>query len=46
MILADPQNSGRTYEIYVFLFAVYLAIGGAITYASRRLEAHLARGSR
>ncbi|MFC5421516.1 amino acid ABC transporter permease [Bosea eneae] len=46
MILADPQNSGRTYEIYVFLFAVYFAIGGAITYASRRLEAHLARGSR
>jgi general L-amino acid transport system permease protein len=46
MILADPQNSGRTYEIYVFLFAVYLAIGGAITFASRRLEAHLARGSR
>ncbi|MHC2285435.1 amino acid ABC transporter permease [Bradyrhizobium barranii] len=46
MILADPQNSGRTYEIYVFLFAVYLATGGAITYASRRLEAHLARGSR
>lgn len=46
MILADPQNSGRTYEIYVFLFAVYFAIGAAITYASRRLEAHLARGSR
>ncbi|MDR6872148.1 general L-amino acid transport system permease protein [Bosea sp. BE125] len=46
MILADPQNGGRTYEIYVFLFAVYFAIGGAITYASRRLEAHLARGSR
>jgi general L-amino acid transport system permease protein len=46
MVLADPQNSGRTYEIYVFLFAVYLAIGGAITFASRRLEAHLARGSR
>lgn len=46
MILADPQNSGRIYEVYVFLFAVYFAIGGAITYASRRLEAHLARGSR
>lgn len=46
MILADPQNSGRTYEVYVFLFAVYLTIGSAITYASRRLEAHLARGSR
>lgn len=46
MILADPQNSGRSYEIYIFLFAVYFAIGGAITFASRRLEAHLARGSR
>jgi general L-amino acid transport system permease protein len=46
MILADPQNSGRTYEIYVFLFAVYFAVGGAITYASRRLEGYLARGSR
>jgi len=46
MILADPQNSGRTYEIYVFLFAVYFTIGGAITYASRRLETHLAKGSR
>jgi general L-amino acid transport system permease protein len=46
MILADPQNSGRIYEVYIFLFAVYFAIGGAITYASRRLEAHLARGSR
>lgn len=46
MILADPQNSGRTYEIYVFLFAVYFTIGATITYASRRLEAYLARGSR
>lgn len=46
MILADPQNSGRIYEVYVFLFAVYFAIGGAITYASRRLEAHLAKGAR
>jgi general L-amino acid transport system permease protein len=46
MILADPQNSGKIYEIYFFLFAVYLAIGAAITYASRQLEARLARGSR
>ncbi len=46
MILADPQNSGRTYEIYVFMFAVYFTIGATITYASRRLEAYLARGSR
>ena len=46
MILADPQNSGRIYEIYVFLFAVYFTVGATITYASRRLEAYLARGSR
>ncbi|GGF50235.1 polar amino acid ABC transporter permease [Aliidongia dinghuensis] len=46
MILADPQNSSRIYEIYVFLFAVYFTIGATITYASRRLEAFLARGSR
>jgi general L-amino acid transport system permease protein len=46
MVLADPQNSGRTYEIYVFLFAVYFAVGAAITYASRRLEGHLAKGAR
>jgi general L-amino acid transport system permease protein len=46
MILADPQNSGRINEIYLFLFAVYLTIGAAITYASRQIEARLARGSR
>lgn len=46
MILANPQNSGRVYEIYVFMFVVYFAIGSTITYASRRLEAHLGRGSR
>ncbi|MBB4427594.1 general L-amino acid transport system permease protein [Bradyrhizobium sp. CIR48] len=46
MILADPQNGGRINEIYLFLFVVYLAIGAAITYASRQIEARLARGSR
>jgi general L-amino acid transport system permease protein len=46
MILADPQNSGRVYEIYVFMFFVYFAIGSTITYASRRLEEHLGRGTR
>ena len=46
MILADPHNSARIYEVYVFMFGVYLAIGGLITYSSRRLEAHLGRGAR
>lgn len=46
MILANPQNSGSIYEIYVSMLAVYFLIGSAITYASRRLEAHLGRGTR
>ena len=46
MILADPRYSGRTYEVYAFMFIVYFAIGSAITYGARRLEAHLGRGSR
>ena len=46
MILADPRYSGRTYEVYAFMFVVYFAIGSTITYGARRLEAHLGRGSR
>lgn len=46
MILANPQNSSKIYEIYLTMFAVYFAIGSAITYASRKLEAHLGRGTR
>ncbi len=44
MILADPGYSGRVYEVYAFMFAVYFAIGSTITFASRKLEARLARG--
>jgi len=46
MILADPRSGGRTYEVYAFMFVVYFAIGSAITYAARKLEAHLSRGTR
>ena len=46
MILVNPQSGNRTYEIYIFMFAVYLAIASAITYASRRLEARMAAGHR
>ncbi|NLS20329.1 amino acid ABC transporter permease [Rhizobium sp. P40RR-XXII] len=45
MILANPQNSGQTYEIYVFLFAVYFAIGSIITFMARRLEQQLGKGA-
>ncbi|NKK74847.1 ABC transporter permease subunit [Rhizobium leguminosarum bv. viciae] len=45
MILANPQNSGQTYEIYVFLFVVYFAIGSVITLMARRLELHLGKGA-
>lgn len=46
MILANPENSGRTYEIYVFLFLVYFAVGSVITFQARRLERKLSQGVR
>lgn len=46
MVLVNPQSGSRTYEIYLFMFAVYLAIASVITYGSRRLEARLAVGHR
>ncbi|MGR9466351.1 amino acid ABC transporter permease [Rhizobium leguminosarum] len=45
MILANPQNSGQTYEIYVFLFVAYFTIGSVITFMARRLEQHLGKGA-
>lgn len=45
MILANPENSGRTYEIYVFLFLAYFAVGSMITFQARRLEQKLGKGA-
>jgi general L-amino acid transport system permease protein len=44
MVLVNPQSAGRTYEMYVFMFIVYLAIASLITYGARRLEARMAVG--
>lgn len=46
MILANPQYSGNVFEVYVFLFATYFAIGSTITFLARRLEAHLGKGAK
>lgn len=46
MVLANPQYSDRTYEVYTFLFVTYFLIGSLITFAARKLELHLAKGSR
>jgi len=46
MILANPQYGDRTYEIYSFLFVTYFLIGSLITFAARKLEVHLAKGTR
>lgn len=43
MILANPQNSDKTMEIYVFLFVAYYLIGSAITYLARHIEGRLGR---
>ncbi|CAH1653040.1 amino acid ABC transporter permease [Chelatococcus asaccharovorans] len=46
MILANPENSDRIYEVYSFLFMTYFIIGSLITFVARKLESHLSRGSR
>ncbi|GAB3628010.1 amino acid ABC transporter permease [Pandoraea terrae] len=46
MVLVDPQANGRTYEIYLFMFAVYLTVSSLITYGARRLEFRMAAGHR
>lgn len=46
MILANPENSDRTYEIYVFLFLVYFVVGSVITFQARKLEQKLSKGAR
>ncbi|TRC89719.1 amino acid ABC transporter permease [Mesorhizobium sp. WSM4310] len=46
MILANPAYGDRTYEVYSFLFLTYFLVGSIITFLARKLEAHLARGSR
>ncbi|WP_199756527.1 amino acid ABC transporter permease [Paracoccus sulfuroxidans] len=46
MILANPENSARTYEIYVFMFLTYFVVGSIITFQARRLEQKLNKGVR
>ncbi|KOF17401.1 polar amino acid ABC transporter permease [Ensifer adhaerens] len=46
MILANPQYGDRTYEVYSYLLLTYFLVGSMITYAARKLEAHMAIGSR
>jgi general L-amino acid transport system permease protein len=46
MILANPQYGDRTFEVLSFLLVTYFLIGSMITYAARKLEDHMALGSR
>jgi general L-amino acid transport system permease protein len=45
-VLANPQYSSSQYEVYVFLFAAYLAIGSPISYGARRIELKMSEGAR
>jgi general L-amino acid transport system permease protein len=45
-VLANPQYSSSQYEVYVFLFAAYLAIGSLISYGARRIELKMSQGAR
>ncbi len=46
MVLVNPQSGNRTYEIYIFMFTVCLAIASLITYGARRLETRMNAGHR
>jgi general L-amino acid transport system permease protein len=45
-VLANPQYSSSQYEVYVFMFAAYLAIGSLISYGARRIELKMSQGAR
>ena len=40
MVLVDPQSNGRSYEIYLFMFAVYLVVSSPdyLRSATTRIE--------
>lgn len=44
MVLLSPQAGGHTYEIYAFMFVVYMVVASIMTYGSRRLEDAMNRG--
>jgi general L-amino acid transport system permease protein len=46
MILANPEYGDRTFEVLSFLLLTYFLVGSMITYAARKLEDHMAMGSR
>ncbi|MBP6019945.1 MAG: amino acid ABC transporter permease [Burkholderiaceae bacterium] len=46
MVMINPQTAGRTYEIYIFMFIVYMAVASIITYGCRRLEDRMNQGGR
>lgn len=46
MVLLSPQAGGRTYEIYAFMFMVYMLVASIMTYGSRRLEEVMNQGRR
>jgi general L-amino acid transport system permease protein len=45
-VLANPQYSSSQNEVYIFMFAAYLAIGSLISYGARRIELKMSRGAR
>lgn len=41
VLLSNPQHSGQMYEVYVFMFAVYLAMATLLSWSSRVVEVRL-----
>lgn len=41
VLLSNPQHSGQMYEVYVFMFAIYLAMATLLSWSSRVVEKRL-----
>lgn len=45
VVLANPQYSAQMYEVYIFMFVVYLFIATVLSWSSRVVEKNLAHAS-
>jgi general L-amino acid transport system permease protein len=41
VLLSNPQHSGQMYEVYVFMFGIYLAMATLLSWSSRVVEKRL-----
>lgn len=45
VVLSNPQHSDQLYEVYIFMFAVYLLIATVLSWSSRVVERSMSAGN-